>query len=211
MAGRVQTDEQLLAAWQGGDRGAAKALLDRYLELIHRFFRHKAPAERVDDLSQKTFQRCIEVASGGRKIQHFRAHLLAIARNLLVDQMRAVKREFVPLENSVVDAQTSAGGVLAREQTEFLLLDALRSIPLDHQIAIELHYWEELSGPEIAAVLGIPEGTVRSRLRHAKTALRSAMERRERDPAKILHSIQSLGQWADNVRAHGQPLGKDQG
>lgn len=56
------------------------------------------------------------------------------------------------------------------------MLRALRAIPLDLQIALELHFWEDLSGPEMAEALEVPEGTVRSRLRRAKEAVRAKME-----------------------------------
>ena len=53
-----------------------------------------------------------------------------------------------------------------------------RVVPrVELQVALELHYWEDLSGPELAAVLEIPEGTVRSRLRRGRELLQEAFAR----------------------------------
>jgi RNA polymerase sigma-70 factor (ECF subfamily) len=55
------------------------------------------------------------------------------------------------------------------------LLAGLHALPLDLQLALELRYWEDQSGPELAAILELPEGTVRSRLRRGLEALRDAL------------------------------------
>lgn len=52
---------------------------------------------------------------------------------------------------------------------------ALRRIPLDHQLALELFYWEDLSMEEIAVALGIATGTVKSRLARAREYLRAQL------------------------------------
>jgi len=66
---------------------------------------------------------------------------------------------------SVVDLGMSPSGAAAEAQDFVRLRDALRRLPIDVQVALELYYWEDLSGPEMADVLELPEGTVRSRIR----------------------------------------------
>lgn len=56
-----------------------------------------------------------------------------------------------------------------------MIVDALRRIPVELQIALELHYWEGLSASEFADVLDIPLGTVKTRLRRAKQRLRAEL------------------------------------
>ena len=58
---------------------------------------------------------------------------------------------------------------------------------LEHQVVLELAYWEELAGPEIAAILDISEHTVRSRLARARAALRVEIEKLAGTPA-VAHS-----------------------
>ena len=69
---------------------------------------------------------------------------------------------------------------------------ALQSLPVDLQIALELRFWQELSGPDLALVLEIPEGTVRSRLRRALEALREALIAQEAAP-RLLGGMVGVG------------------
>ena len=71
-------------------------------------------------------------------------------------------------------SQSPSRAVFVRERRA-LVEEALRRIPLDLQIMCELHYWEGLSLPEAAAVVEIPLGTAKSRLRRAREALESEL------------------------------------
>jgi RNA polymerase sigma-70 factor (ECF subfamily) len=51
------------------------------------------------------------------------------------------------------------------------MLSALRRLPLDDQLLLQMHYWDGLTGPALSRALDLPEGTVRSRLRRAKAKL----------------------------------------
>lgn len=76
---------------------------------------------------------------------------------------------------SIRDLGTTPSRAAARGQETEVLRAALDALPLDHRIALELAYWEEMSGPEIAIALGIPANTVRSRLSRARAALRETI------------------------------------
>jgi len=77
---------------------------------------------------------------------------------------------------SAIELAESPSTTLVRQEDARLLLQALRMIPLDAQTLIELWFWEDLSGAQIGAILGIPEATVRSRLRRAIQRLREQVE-----------------------------------
>jgi RNA polymerase sigma factor (sigma-70 family) len=170
-------DPELVSAWRSGDRAAGDLLIRRHFDAILRFFRTKL-GDDVEDLVQRTFMDLLEVTGS---VVSVRATLFTIAKRRLVDHLRQtyVRAGAVELVTSlaVADLGTSPSGAVARNQEEQLLGEALRAIPLDYQIALELAYWEELSGPEIAEVLGIAEPTVRSRLTRAREALRDALSR----------------------------------
>jgi RNA polymerase sigma factor (sigma-70 family) len=82
------------------------------------------------------------------------------------------------------DLGTSASQRVARDLDRERLLETLASLPLHEQVALELYYWEEMSAPEIAETLGVPEGTVRTRIRSARLRLRRKLELRERPPLR---------------------------
>src|SRR5262249_11744072 len=98
---------------------------------------------------------------------------------------------------SLADLRTSPSQRVARNEEEQLLVAALRRIPLEYQIALELAYWESLSGPEIAAVLEIPENTVRSRLSRARQALREQIELLASSPAVRDQTLRTIDSKVD--------------
>jgi RNA polymerase sigma factor (sigma-70 family) len=189
----VRSDTDLLAAWREGDRGAGDELIRRHFASICRFFRSKL-GDNVEDLVQRVFLDCVEsrdrIGPDG-----FRPYLFATARNRLCDHLRRRYRlgEQVDLAaQSVADLGTSPSSALARNQEERLLLQALRALPLDQQILLELAYWEGMAGHEIAAVLTVAENTVRSRLSRARAALRERVERLAATPELCAATLRSL-------------------
>ncbi len=170
-------DVSLLTRWQDGDRRAGSELIDRYDGLLLRFFRTKA-GDDAEDLVQRTFLRCVERKDALVELHSFRAYLLATARSVLVDHYRKAgrhARRFDPLETSVADLNPSLSTHVAVQQERRQLVEALREIPLELQVALELFYWEGMAGGELAAALGLPEGTLRTRLRRARQLLRQRL------------------------------------
>ena len=97
--------------------------------------------------------------------------------------------------------------VLAARQEQRLLLLALRRLPVDHQVALELHYWEGLTAAEIGAVLDLPLGTAKTRIRRGR-ALLEVQLRGIADSPELLHStLANLEGWARQLRA--QVLGEE--
>jgi RNA polymerase sigma-70 factor (ECF subfamily) len=188
----MPTDEELLAAWQGGDRGAGDALIDRHFDPLCRFFRSKL-GDDVDDLIQRTFLDCVERRLEIRQ-PTFRSYLFAVARNRLFDHLRRGLRRPVDAlgSQSIADLRTLASGRIAQGQSRQLVVRALQALPMDFQITLELAYWEELPGAEIAGVLGVSEHTVRSRLFRGRQMLRTQIERLADTPAEATATLQAL-------------------
>jgi RNA polymerase sigma-70 factor (ECF subfamily) len=165
-------DAELLAAWRAGDRGAGERLFGRYVEPLLCFFRTKVGRDS-EELVQRTFLACVRACDQVRDGSSFRAYLFRIARNELLRHVgRSLARAFDPLTASVVALGRSPSAELVRDERHASLLHALASLPLDLQIAIELHYWEEMPVAELADILEIPVGTVKTRLFRARTLLR---------------------------------------
>ena len=68
-----------------------------------------------------------------------------------------------------------------------------------------VHYWEEMSTAELAGVLEIPQGTVKSRLRRGREAVEAEIERLTSDPELRESTLSGFDKWAAEIRAHVSP------
>ena len=189
------SDEDLLSQWSAGSRDAAALLFDRHFAMVHRFFRNKVGAESAD-LVQQTFLACIEARERYRGHASFKTYLLAIARHQLFAFYRERRRLALDVTvTSLRDLGTSPSGRLARHEHEWLLAEALTHIPLESQVILELVYWEDLNGTELACVLEVPINTASSKLRRARLALAAALEKSTRAPGPanaLLERVRTL-------------------
>jgi RNA polymerase sigma factor (sigma-70 family) len=197
------SDAELLQAWAAGDKLAGEQLFERHFEAVARFFRNKLAADAShEDLIQLTFLGCVEARDRFRQHASFRTFLFAIARNQLGKFWRTRSRDRVDLQTvSLHDLDASPSAALAKDQDQQLLLIALRRLPLDSQIALELHYWEALSADEIAAVLELPLGTAKTRLRRAKQLLEGELQAVLSGKFGSVRTETGLETWARDLRA----------
>jgi len=169
----MRDDAELLAAWREGDAEAGRELFERHFSVLYRFFYNKLQ-DGIDDMIQETLLTCIEARDRIREGGSFRSFLLGVARNRLYKRWRRVeleRRHFDPATSSVASMGITPSQVVAVDEQRDVVETAMRAIPVDMQAALELYYVEELTAPEIASVLEIPEGTVRSRLRRGREQL----------------------------------------
>lgn len=162
-------DRALLLAWASGDAEAGDAVMRRFFPLLWRYFRNKVERE-VDDLIQATLVACVRHRDKLAEATSVRAYLYSMARHELYGHLRA-RPDFDPLTHSVAASRISPSSVAAARDERARLRQALRELPCILQEVVELHLDEELRGPDLAEALGVPEGTVRSRLRRAKSIL----------------------------------------
>jgi RNA polymerase sigma factor (sigma-70 family) len=197
-------DLALLAAWRGGDAEAGDALFVRHFSALFHFFRNKVDEATAEDLTQATFVACVEGRERFRGESSFRTYLFAIARNQLLMCFRKRAKNGVAVEpDEVTVADLGPGPVtlaLARAEQK-LLLHALRRIPLDSQIALELYYWESMHPRDIATVLGVLETTVRSRIVRAREYLHQQVEALAQSPELLASTLGDLEAWARSLRA----------
>lgn len=175
------SDFELLEAWREGDRIAGGKLFDRHLASVTRFFKNKASGN-LEDLVQETFLACVDGRDRFEGKSSFRTYLFAVARFVLFDHYRSRDRGFDPLESTVAGDGSSPVSILASDEDQRLLLRALRELPADFQVALELYYWEGLQGPELAEILEISPHTVRSRLSRARAMLRQRVAKLAANP-----------------------------
>lgn len=200
MSTDARDDAALLEAWRAGDRTAGQVLFARYYELVARFFVNKV-GDASADLIQRTFLACVEGLPRFRGDGSFRSYLFAVAYRQLCRHYRDRKGDRIELDSvSAVDLDPSLSGMVAERQELRLFLRGLREIPLELQVVLELHYWEQCSVAEIATALEIPEGTVKSRLRRGREQLRATVERLAATPQLAETTLNGLETWAREVR-----------
>ncbi len=198
------SDIDLLGAWRKGNGAAGDRLLQRHFASLFRFFRSKLSDALAEDLTQATLLACVDAHTRVTGLASFRAYLFGIARNQLRMHLRGreVRDRVIELASvSVADLGASPSAIVGARDEQRLLLDALRRIPIDFQIAVELYYWEGMSTRELADVLEIPEGTVRSRLTRAREHIAERMRELGASPETTTSTMDGFDGWAASLRA----------
>lgn len=154
---------------------AFEALFDRHFDAVHRYLARRAGPGRADDLASATFV----VAFERRETFHgptgvARPWLFGIATNVLRNELRTEQRALGALTRLAADETRAADAATPPE--EGVVLELLAALDRDQRDALLLFAWEELSYEEIAAALGAPVGTIRSRLARARARLRGLLE-----------------------------------
>jgi RNA polymerase sigma factor (sigma-70 family) len=198
----MDPDLELLDRWCAGDRQAGNELFQRHFDSVCRFFQNKLDRD-FDELVQSTFLACVRSREQFRRQSSFRTYLFTIARNELYGHLRRRRRDQPNVDfgvTSIADLEPTARSLLDRNREHLLLLRALRALPVEQQVLLELHYWEEMSPTELAEVLDIPAATARTRLFRARQALGERMEALADAPASLHRSVEDLDAWARAVR-----------
>jgi RNA polymerase sigma factor (sigma-70 family) len=193
-------DDELLARALAGDDEAWAELVGRLWAPVRRFFLNKV-GDDADDLVQATFERLMEARARFEGRSTFRAFVFGIAHRVLLEHVRRKTRNAHAELHEVSVAAMSPGitSLLRHRADERVLLEALREITLDHQVVLELFYWEDMADSEISAVLEINVHTVRSRLKRARDSLRVVVARLENGRA-LPSTSADLDRWARGIR-----------
>lgn len=188
MSADLTIDAELLARWRDGDESAGDQLLRRHFLVVTRFFQRRVAPDLVEDMVQRTFVGAVEARDRVPEGVRFKAYLLGIARKQL---LRYLGRERSKLDTDPLDAVAEASSlapsrvVAAREEIA-VILAALRLLPEELRVVVELYYCEELGVREVAAALDRPVGTVKTWLHRARGLLRDAV--RQADIAEGLRT-----------------------
>jgi RNA polymerase sigma-70 factor (ECF subfamily) len=178
MRGEKGEHEALIArVAQDRDRAAFAALFAHFGPRIKAYLiRHGAAPNLAEDVTQEA------MLSLWRKAHLFDpakasagTWVFTIARNLRIDQVRRERRPQPDPDDPLCEPQAGADEGLAWSQHEGRLKAALAMLPPDQARVIELSFFSDCPHSEIATRLGIPLGTVKSRLRLAMARLRNVM------------------------------------
>jgi RNA polymerase sigma-70 factor (ECF subfamily) len=169
----------LVLRCQTGDEAAFAELVGRYAGRLRGFVGRLLPADvgAVEDVLQDVW---VDVVRGVGRLAEpgaFTAWVFRIARDRAYLVLRKRRRPVLSLADpgEVPDGAEDAG--LDAEEREAVRA-GLDALPPGHREVLALRFVEDLSYDQIAVVVGCPVGTVRSRLHHAKRALRAVLEQR---------------------------------
>lgn len=151
---------------------------DAVLHLAYLYLKDRGAAE---DVFQETFLKAYTHMDGFRGEASARTWLCRIAVNLCRDRLRGsylrrvvlAGQEFLASRDPLAPDVSEA--VFARTDSA-VLMEAVLQLPLAFREVVLLHYWQELTTVEVGAVLGLAEGTVRSRLHRARARLKEILE-----------------------------------
>jgi RNA polymerase sigma-70 factor (ECF subfamily) len=167
-------------------------VFDRHFGTIHRYLERRIGRDGADELAGEVFRIAFEQRGRFRPLHESALPwLYGLATNLLLKRWRGEARHLRALarlegrwrdEDAVLD---DADERVVAEGLRGELLEALAALPGGDRDVLVLVAWEELSYDEVAAVLDIPLGTVRSRLNRARRALRELLDGIGNEPVTV--------------------------
>jgi len=179
------TDAWLVVRVRDGDLEALGELYERYKTSVYRTALAITCDERAaEDILQDAFLRVYTYAYSIDETVPLGPWLYRVTVNLAYSWTSRVKRWFHTLQNTLdrwtSSAQWRPEAVAEEREWRQALQQAIDALPPGHRVVIILHYLEGLSLKEIAYVIDVPEGTVKSRLHYARESLRKTILERER-------------------------------
>ncbi len=180
---RKADDFRLMDLVRQGGAAAFTELVERHQNRLYRFFRLLGEDRGLaEDLVQEVFLRVFLARERYRPIVTFSAYLFSIARNVWRDRLRRQRRsprlalnDRQALEKAV-DGAKFISGVEENLAARLDVREALVELPDPQRLALILSLYQGLSYAEIAAVLEIPAGTVKSRMFHALRRLKEKLK-----------------------------------
>jgi RNA polymerase sigma-70 factor (ECF subfamily) len=183
-------DHQLLAATLTRDEAAFRELVRRYQNQITNYvYRMLNDYDRAVDLAQETFIRVFTSAERYQATYSFSTYIYRIAHNLAISDLRQRKRRrTIPLPTFFSDKdseemeveiedkkQVMADDAMIGDERRRAVAKAISSLPEKYRAPLVLCDLEEKSYEEISEVLGLPVGTVKSRINRARNLLKEKL------------------------------------
>lgn len=173
------TLEALIQRCLHGDQAAWDAIVKHYWrKVFHIAYQFVGTHDAAEDLAQEIFLRLFRSLHTFDRRANFQTWLVSVSRNLCIDHYRSVRKERDTIDRGVDTSDLSPisrepGPVAALEQRDrvALLREALAAVPSPLRTAVILRDLQELSYQEIADRLGLPEGTVKSRINRGRAEL----------------------------------------
>lgn len=196
----MASDEQLLVDFLAGDHDAFQVIVQRHSEELYRFIaRFTRNVAAAEDIAQETFIQVFHSAAGFDPSRRFRPWLYTIAANKARDHLRSrVRKKELPLSTGAVsgdseevsylnflsDDSQSPGEVLEEQETKECVREVVSRMPDNLREVLILGYYQRFAYKEIADILSIPLGTVKSRLHAAVSYFSTAYKKVEQESGR---------------------------
>lgn len=167
-----ENTETLLVRWRSGSRDAGDRLLRRYVPALAGYFGRRS-GDNAEELVQRTLFACVQGVGRFEGRSTFRSYLFGIARNQLMMAHRAEAYAGREAVETPTHPEEGPSQLAAVRQEHLILIGALRRIDPEFSAVLRMFYWGDRSVEEIGAELGIPVGTVKSRLARGRAALKA--------------------------------------
>jgi RNA polymerase sigma-70 factor (ECF subfamily) len=177
----LPSDEELLARICWREEPALSTIYERYYRLIFAIaLRVVGERELAEEVVQDVFQAVWQSASSFQPNGSFAAWLVGIARHRAIDATRSRRFRARAREDVLDDERVNKGAIAHESATDMLMLRtvmraALAELPTNQRQALELGYYGGLTHTEIATQLGVPVGTIKSRVRMGLMKLRDLL------------------------------------
>jgi len=185
---RELTDEELVGRSRDGDQDAFARLVGRYEGKIYNLgYRMLGNREEAEDITQETFLHTYRALKSFRLEERFSPWIYKIASNLCLDRLRKLKHSAASLDArvgpdgdipvQVADWSSAPDRLYEESEARADTQEAINELPPKYKVVVVLRHLHDLSYDEIARVLGVPQGTVKTRLFRAREILRRKLER----------------------------------
>jgi RNA polymerase sigma-70 factor (ECF subfamily) len=176
---KQNVDSYLVQRCLQGDHHSFRQLYRRYQQRVRSTLYQLCGPSHLDDLVQEVFLRAWKGLPRLRETSQFSTWLYRISWNVASDQ----RREFAQMHSQrqtltqAISAQENINDTTMQLHYQDVVQRGLRELSLEHRVVLVLHDLEDIPQKEVAQILGIPAGTVKSRLFHARSALRKFLQK----------------------------------
>src|SRR5918997_1320594 len=192
-AAQPATPDSLIEQCLSGDQVAWEAVVrQNWRKVFNVAYKFVGRHDEAEDLTQDIFLKIFKALATFDRRANFQTWIISISRNLCIDHYRSVRKERQTIARDVdsndLQPITTERGPYAQAEHQDLkaqLRQALETLPITLRTAVVLRDLQELSYQEIADRLGLPEGTVKSRINRGRLELARQLKRlQDKQPAR---------------------------
>jgi len=192
-AAQPATPDSLIEQCLSGDQVAWETIVrQNWRKVFNVAYKFVGKHDEAEDLTQDIFLKIFKALKTFDRRANFQTWIISISRNLCIDHYRSVRKERQTIARDVDSTElqpaTTERGPYAQAEHQDLraqLRQALETLPLTLRTAVVLRDLQELSYQEIADRLGLPEGTVKSRINRGRIELAHQLKRvQENQPVR---------------------------